>query len=199
VTSGIRFAVLLAILAGCTSGPPEPPRPSAPPDWSALPDFDALRREWGDRDDFMQLCEFDRPLRMAGAAMDASAWEEVLRIADSWLARCVVDIDFHAVRANALQELGRTAEFEQQLRWRDGLLESILRTGDGKTEETAWVVISVAEEYSVLNALGLRRETQSLTTSGRDRIEAEVEGRVVTLYFFPDAHFRRLEKAFGGP
>src|SRR5438445_6937624 len=44
----------------------------------------------------------------------------------------------------------------------EGLLNSIKNSGDGKSEETAFVVISVDEEYALLNWLGLRPTGQAL-------------------------------------
>lgn len=44
----------------------------------------------------------------------------------------------------------------------DGLLNSIKNSGDGKTPETAFVVISTDEEYVLFNFLGLRVQSQSL-------------------------------------
>jgi hypothetical protein len=46
-----------------------------------------------------------------------------------------------------------------------GLVDSILSSGDGKTPETAYHVISVDEEYAVLNTLGFKVVKQSLMES----------------------------------
>jgi hypothetical protein len=43
-----------------------------------------------------------------------------------------------------------------------GMLNSITGSGDGKSAKTAWLVISIEEEYFVLNAKGLRTSMQSL-------------------------------------
>ncbi|MCW3849307.1 DUF4919 domain-containing protein [Sphingomonas sp. LB-2] len=43
-----------------------------------------------------------------------------------------------------------------------GRVAKILKTGDGKSAETAYVVKSVAEEYMVIRELGLQPEMQSL-------------------------------------
>jgi hypothetical protein len=203
VTSRARAAALALIFTGCAAGPVAAPEETeserSEPDWAVLPDFDALRTEWGDRDDFTQLCETDRPIKEVNAAFEASAWPDLLQLSDVGLARCPVDIYLHTVRSVALRELGRTAESQQQLRWRNGLVGSILASGDGKTPETAWVVISVAEEYAVLGVFGMQFRRQSLVEGNLDRIEAEREGDAVTLYFDPRAHFRRLEKALESP
>jgi hypothetical protein len=46
----------------------------------------------------------------------------------------------------------------------DHLIRTILSTGDGKFEKTAFIVIKVTDEYSILNALGLNYTGQSLTS-----------------------------------
>jgi hypothetical protein len=43
-----------------------------------------------------------------------------------------------------------------------GRVERILKSGDGKTAETAYQVKSVAEEYQVIRALGLAPQEQAL-------------------------------------
>lgn len=205
MTAQIRMIVLLALVTACSAATPgaleEPLAASsgARGDWSELPDFDELRWSYGDRDDFGLVCEQDRPLEEAFDALEAQEWQRILELSDPWLAQCLVDVDLHLLRAIALGELGRSSESRQQLRWRDGLVESVLRTGDGKTPETAWVVISVGEEYSMLRALGMQVKSQALTREHLDKIEAERDGKVYTLYFDPAPHFRRLERQFGTP
>ena len=43
-----------------------------------------------------------------------------------------------------------------------GLIDAILRTGDGQTYDSAYIVLSVSEEYLVLRMRGLRPGTQAL-------------------------------------
>ncbi len=199
----ILLIVLVTVVLGCgSSSSPAYNQSVVRPiekksDWSKIPDFDSLRTRYGERDDFSAVCEDNRPLSDAFEALDAGEWQRVVTLADGWLSQCKVDIDFHLLRAIALGELGRTDESKQQLRWRDGLVESVLRSGDGKTPETAWIVISVAEEYSILRAFGMRRKRQVLTSERRDMIEAERDGNLYILYFNPEAHFKRLDRLFG--
>lgn len=190
---------LLAVAVGCGTTPAETPRqePAATaPDWTQLPDFDALRERYGERDDFLALCERGRPLREAFAALEREDGPGVLAHTDPWLARCPVDIDFQALRAIALGESGRTDESRQQLRWRDGPVDSVLRSDDGRTPETAWRVISVGEEYAILRGFGMKHVRQSLTDDWRDRMDLELDGEPLTLYFDPAPHFRRMQRAF---
>ena len=45
------------------------------------------------------------------------------------------------------------------------LVNSILKDADGNSPKTAYVVISIAEEYVLLNALELKRTAQTAETS----------------------------------
>jgi len=47
-----------------------------------------------------------------------------------------------------------------------GLVRSVLGSGDGKSLETAFVVIAIDEEYAVMAALSLRLVSQALVNLG---------------------------------
>ncbi len=47
----------------------------------------------------------------------------------------------------------------------DKLIRTIISTGDGKNEDTAFIVTKVSDEYSILNALGLQFTGQVLTAN----------------------------------
>lgn len=68
------------------------------------------------------------------------------------------------------------------------IIESILGSGDGRSQETAWQVIHIGEEYLVLAYLEYEREDQALVfgEDGRayDRFNVkDAEGKSRTLYF----------------
>jgi hypothetical protein len=73
------------------------------------------------------------------------------------------DIRAHMLRAVALRRLGRTKEADFHREAAIGLVESIVRGGDGRSFDTAWTVFRVKEEYEVLKAGGYLVERQSLT------------------------------------
>lgn len=186
---------------GPTAAAETPPPDDAPPtrldagtEWARLPDFDALRREYGERADFSERCEQRNDVQQAVDLYESSSWQSLRELADDVLARCPVDIDFHLLAAVALEKLGLSSEAVPHLDWRRGLIESILRSGDGRTAETAWVVISIPEEYAFLRALGADPVDQSLVDGSIDAISVAWQGEVVTVFFDPAAHFRRLER-----
>lgn len=157
-------------------------------------DFDALRAEYGARADFSALCEDGRPMADMDELARTSNWAQLVAITGPWLERCPVDIDAHFYRAVALKQVGRVEESKQHVRWYKGLLQSVLESGDGRTPQSAWVVISVPEEYSVLRAMSARRVQQSLLDGNIDALEVErSDGVKFTVYFDPRAHFERLQ------
>jgi hypothetical protein len=72
-----------------------------------------------------------------------------------------------------------------------GLVKSVLGSGDGKSPETAFVVIAIEEEYSVLATFSLTLVSQALVNLGAsafDRMEVKKRDsdQTVTLYFNVD-------------
>jgi hypothetical protein len=153
--------------------------------------------QYAQREDFFDLCEKDRPLAEAAEALDSSEWEAALSIAGPWVERCPVDIDGRLASAIALKQLGRALDAEEHVRWYQGLVAAVLATGDGRSAKTAFVVLSVPEEYAILRAFGLEPVRQALLEGGIDQLTArDDQGAVHTLYFYPEAHWRRLERTF---
>lgn len=102
-------------------------------------------------------------------------------------------------RLAILLELERPAESKVHELWFRGLISSVLESGDGRTPETAYVTISVPEEYAVVAAFGLRSVSQSLVAEPAvDAITVEDQnGERSTIYFNPAAHFERLARELG--
>ena len=195
--------ILLAVwLAGCASSPStsaKPPLNSHTPLANPFSvDFDRLRAEFGARSDFAEICERDRPLHQLADLVIQKDWSTIVVTSEPWLQRCPVDIDAHLIRAVALKELKRLTESEHHMNWFRGLVDSVLTSGDGRTPQTAFVVISVAEEYSILRALRVRPRRHATLSSGVDELVVEIDGVAGTLYFSPVAQARRLGERPGG-
>ena len=95
---------------------------------------------------------------------------------------------------------------EQALRYAirfDGLLDAVFRSGDGHSIQTAFRVLSVADEYVVMQALGVESMlSQSLIEEHEkhyDRIEisgaTDYEGDEI--YFDVSLPMKHLDKVFG--
>ena len=82
----------------------------------------------------------------------------------------------------------------------DGLLDAVFRSGDGRSVRTAFRVLSVADEYVVMQALGVESVlSQSLVEEHYDRIEISgatgYEGDEI--YFDVSLPMKHLDKVFG--
>jgi hypothetical protein len=82
------------------------------------------------------------------------------------LDRCPLDLDAHLAAALSSGELGTPGRADFHRRILDGLVRSILASGDGKSLKTAMTVIDVQEEYVAVNALGLQPRGQGLLRKG---------------------------------
>jgi hypothetical protein len=102
-----------------------------------------------------------------------------------------VDIDARVAAAVASQKLGRPEDADLHKRWYNGLVDSVLASGDGKTAQTAFEVISVEEEYAVLRAMGLESRGQMLVDGGIHALTVETESGNEIIYFNPAAHWTR--------
>ena len=69
-----------------------------------------------------------------------------------------------------------------------GLVKSILDSGDGKTQKTAYVVINTSEEYALTEWLGIHVNHQSLIMANNDSPPCDLltgtkNGQNVSIYF----------------
>jgi hypothetical protein len=99
-----------------------------------------------------------------------------------------VQIDAHFVTGLCQKKAGNEEGARVGRTVADRLLKSVLTSGDGKTPQTAFVVIAIDEEYKVLGILGLVPGRQLLVKvdgADFDRLEAKAKntGETVTLYF----------------
>lgn len=77
--------------------------------------------------------------------------------------------------ADAYSQLGDTISAIQTDYKFHTLVETILSTGNGKKEKTAWHVISVGHEYDIIGYFGFHfAGRQSLTKNGCDYLEVEL-------------------------
>jgi hypothetical protein len=112
--------------------------------------------------------EEDEALEEAALTAD---WPQVLARARAALERCYVRVKPHVYAATACEALGETEGQRHHEHCIRGLLASIMNSGDGRTPETAFVVIGVWEEYDVLDALKLETIRQALVPMGDRRVD----------------------------
>ena len=99
----------------------------------------------------------------------------------------------------ALGKLGQAGPSAREEEIGFGLIKSI-QTGDGKTAESAFTVVSVAEEYSLMRVLGRRVTRQSLVRKDGHFFDVldtvDLQGRPSVDFFMIDRVMAAEAKAF---
>lgn len=94
------------------------------------------------------------------AALSNSDFQKAFDCADSIFLKCYVDLDAHFVCSIIYSKLNDHLKKNYHQFVYEGLLDSILASGDGKSPETAFQVISTNEEYFLLQILGCQPKSQ---------------------------------------
>ena len=131
------------------------------------------------------------------AALNAKDYELALQQSDKLLAANFIDLNAHFIAFAANKGLGNAEKSAFYKYIFEGLLSSITDSGDGKTTDTALVVISTDEEYVLFNYLGLKVGNQALVEDKGhhfDRMTAvnSKTGETVVYYFNIDKPFNWL-------
>ena len=88
--------------------------------------------------------------------------EKAQALAEQMLAASYLDLEAHTVAARIAEKRGDKAAAAHHQYVVQGVIDSILKSGDGKTTKTAYVVITVSEEYATMGHLGLQVAQQDL-------------------------------------
>jgi len=151
-------------------------------------DFEALRMAYTRSDRYSSDDADVTELR--GAMLEALAAEDMAKAGDRAkriLDLDYVDIDAHLVVGVVHRRANDDAEAEFHRAIAMGLLQSIRESGDGRSKESAFVVISSDEEFALLRSQGLRVKGRSMMRGGGhgfDIVEVSDDaGHAGKLYF----------------
>lgn len=162
-------------------------------------DFLALRLAYTRTQDYKPYGADDSAKDAAFNALNKKNYGEAVRLAQSALEKNYVDLDVHLLCRVAYREMGNSERYAFHSSVLQGLVGSLYASGDGTTPEKAIVVISVPEEYFIINAKGFKSiKTGTFAANGHDYDRMDVEGRKTgekrTLYFNIDIPRRWLTK-----
>jgi len=121
-------------------------------------------------------------------ALSAKDFPKALKHAETVLAAEYINMDAHFVASVANREMGNTEKAEFHRTVFRALIDSIRNSGDGKSMATAWVVVTVHEEYVLLRALGFKPSGQSLLEKDGHsydvmKVKSAEDGTEQTFYF----------------
>jgi hypothetical protein len=164
-------------------------------------DFRALRLSYAETPDYNPYGEDKAKKSGMFEALRNKDYEKAVSAAQAILERKFVDIEAHFVSSIAFREMKNSEKYNFHHFVTKGLVDSILDSGDGKTSETAFVVIETGEEYTLLGMIGFEVVRQSLIKSnGHSYDKMEVKhrktGEPAVLFFNVDIPFNWLNKQF---
>jgi hypothetical protein len=158
-------------------------------------DYTRLRLSYMDSPEYKAAKDVSKSEDAMTDALNKNDYPAALNDAEAVLESNYVNIDAHYVALVANRELGAMDKAEFHRTVFRGLINSIRSSGDGKSPETAWVVINVHEEYVMLRVLGFRPSEQSLThKDGHSydvmKVKNAEDGTEQTFYFNVDIPFK---------
>lgn len=128
-------------------------------------DFTAIRRAYPRTDSYNP---YSAPVDLAPlkAAMDRQDWARAGMMCAEFLEADALYIELHLIMAHLFNQVGEPARARWHKTFADGLIRSIMDSGDGRSFQTAWHIVHIREEYDVLRLL-------QLTPAGRSLVEHE--------------------------
>ena len=200
LAAGLLTLVLSAAvgLASTQEQPKKSSQDSPKPSYAALlerarksdatVDFKEMRMAFTETPDYSPYGGDRETRKQMFAALNAKQFDQAVESAGKILAKNFVETNAHFVSYVAHRELGHAEKSTFHKFMFDGLVKSITSSGDGKTTETAFVVISTDEEYTLFNVLGLRAVDQALVSQNGhsfDRMTASnPKTNETVVYFF---------------
>lgn len=199
LSSTLFILVLLSVIAfSSTQDPPKKSSEDSPKRSFALLlerakkgdptlDFKELRMAYTETTDYSPYGGDRETRKQMFAALNAKEFDSAVASAEKILAKNFVEINAHFVAYVAHRESGRAEKATFHKFMFDGLVKSITGSGDGKTAETAFVVITTDEEYTLFNVLGLRPAGQALISQNGhsfDRMTATYPKTNETVVYF---------------
>jgi uncharacterized protein DUF4919 len=150
-------------------------------------DWQALRFAYADSPDFDLMGDRTEAIRHEMIqAFNKDDFATALAKAKLIIDQAYIDLDAHWVAAAAHKHLGDVPAAQKEHDITAALMKSIM-TGDGSTQETAFTVITVHEEYALLHILGLDVTRQTLVNEnghGYDLMSTvDGDGKTRDFYF----------------
>lgn len=140
--------------------------------------------------------EFDSLKKEMYAQMDKSNFQEIIHITKQMLSIDYTSMIAHKILRQTYKITGDTINAAKYKTIQFGLLNSIVKKGDGKSCGTAWPVIQIEEEYFILEMVGAKLQKQSVDNDGGlcDKMEVKVDGDKKTYYFETSKVFEGYKK-----
>jgi Domain of unknown function (DUF4919) len=165
-------------------------------------DFKALRYSYTKTPDYKPYGGDEADKDAMYEALHNKEFKKAIKHAQAILEKNYVDLDAHFVSTTAYGETKNKEKQEFHSFVLKGLLDSIYDSGNGQTPETAFVVITVDEEYFFLSVYGYNVITSSevqINDHSYDKMEIvdKKTGEKAVFYFNVDMPFNWLNAQMG--
>ena len=145
--------------------------------------YTKLRFDYAARKDFSPDWKINDARKAIEASYKAGDVEKTIKLSQAWLEKVPVDAEVYLMLSMCMKEKGDLKGYCQYIAPFYGLLQSITTSGDGKSPETAFKVISIAEEYFLFHEIGAKLKQQTLV-GHCDKMEVTRQGGKEYTYFF---------------
>jgi hypothetical protein len=125
-------------------------------------DYHTLRMAYARTDAYAPYVQDAENIEKLRAALTGQDMESALEAVAELLAQNYLDIEAHMAADYAHMMLEQYDNSAYHRAFARGLIQAILGTGDGRGFETAFIVLTVSEEYTVLRVMGLVPGNQRL-------------------------------------
>lgn len=143
---------------------------------------------------------YDSLKRETYTAIKNSDYKEVVRLTKAMLSLDYTSMFAHMYLQETYKILGDTSNQTKYHSIEFGLLNSIIKSGDGKTCKTGWHVTQIEEEYFIINMMDAALQSQSINKEGKnmcDKMVVKTEnGDIKTYYFEANKVFEMENKMF---
>jgi len=167
-------------------------------------DYTALRMAFTETDDYSPYAPSSSSLRPIYAAFNDHKFQLAIELADKVLEKDYVCPDAHQVASLSYGALGNEKKAEYHRLIAQKLLDSIRKSGNGKSMDTAMVVITTGEEYFVMREMGLKVTSQGLLHQDKHSFDvltgvSPTAKEPLEVYFQIDKIFGHMEQLFKKP
>ncbi|MEP6936140.1 MAG: DUF4919 domain-containing protein [Nitrospirota bacterium] len=143
-----------------------------------------------------QKSDLDALRKTMRELMKPAKYGDIVEVAKKMLSVDYTDLEAHKILQQTYKILGDAPNQKRHHDIEFGLLNSIVKNGNGKTCQTAWPVIQIAEEYFILEMLGAKVLQQSVDPKDGpcDRMEVQTNEGKKVYYFGISKVFRGYNK-----
>ena len=130
--------------------------------------------------------EFDSLKNEMYSEMGKKNHQEIIKLTKKMLSIDYTSMIAHKILRQTYNIIGDTLNAAKYKTIQFGLLNSIVKNGDGRTCATAWPVIQIEEEYFILQMVGAKLLKQSTDYTGGvcDKMEVKTEEGDNKTYYF---------------